>query len=360
VIRVRFDDQIVMHQSRGGVSRYFVELAREFRADPGIGVAIELDWSLSRNEHALAAGLGRPASRNRRRLNRLSRRLPRVPRRIDVVHPTWYYPDRLPAIGGPPMAVTIVDMIPELLPDLFARGGKHLAKEAYARRAAAILCISESTRRDLLELYGPLDAVIEVVHLAVGSGFSPGRTSALELPADYVLFVGSRGAYKDFVVAADAFAAIRDEQPGVELVVAGGGRFTRDELANLRRLSIDGSVRQVEPTDADLPALFGGALAFVFPSRYEGFGLPTLEAMACGTPVILADSSSHPEVGGDAAQYFAPGDAVALGAQLLRVLGDTELRRTMAARGLERSAGFTWHRTAEATRNVYAKLLPRP
>ena len=182
---------------------------------------------------------------NRRQLNRLPRRLPRVARRIDVLHPTWYYPDRLPAIGGPPMAVTIVDMIPELLPDLFVRGGKHLAKEAYARRAAAILCISESTRRDLLELYGPLDAVIEVVHLAAGSGFSPGRTSALELPADYVLFVGSRGAYKDFAAAADAFAAIRDEQPGVELVVGRGrsvhqGRAREPAAALDRRLGPPG------------------------------------------------------------------------------------------------------------------------
>ena len=98
VIRVRFDDQIVMHQPRGGVSRYFVELVRELRDDPELGVAVDVDWRASRNEHAVAAGLGRPASRSRRRLNRLARRLPRVRRRIDLVHPTWYYPDRLPAI----------------------------------------------------------------------------------------------------------------------------------------------------------------------------------------------------------------------------------------------------------------------
>ena len=88
-------------------------------------------------------------------------------------------------------------------------------------------------------------------------------------------------------------------------------------------------------TDAELPAIFGGARAFVFPSRYEGFGLPTLEAMACGTPVVLADSSSHPEVGGDAALYFPPGDASALGAQLLRLLGDEDLRA-------ERSSSAAW------------------
>lgn len=353
VIRVQFDDQIMRAQPRGGVSRYFVELVREFRDDAGLGVAVDVDWRSSRNEHAVAAGLGLPAGRSRRRL-------PSLPwRRIDLIHPTWHHPDRRPPITGPPMVVTVVDMIPELLPELFPSGNPHFAKEAYVRQASAILCISESTRRDLLQVYGPLDADVEVVHLAAGSGFAPGQTYPRPLGADYVLFVGSRGSYKDFGVAAEAFAAMRGELPGLELVAVGGGELTEDERANLRRLSIDGSVRRIDATDAELPGLYCGARAFVFPSRYEGFGLPTLEAMACGAPVILADSSSHPEVGGDAALYFAPGDAAALGAQLLRVLTDSELRRRLVALGLERSGGFTWRQTAIRTRDVYARVAPR-
>ena len=129
-VRVRYDDQIVEHQRRGGVSRYFVELVREFKMNPGLGVIPDLDWRSSRNEHAIAAGLGRPASRPKRTLTRLARRLPSAPwRRPDVYHPTWYYPARLPTKPGPPMVVTVVDMIPELLPDLFPSGSQHLAKE---------------------------------------------------------------------------------------------------------------------------------------------------------------------------------------------------------------------------------------
>jgi glycosyltransferase involved in cell wall biosynthesis len=356
-MRVHFDDQIVMHQPRGGVSRYFVELVRQFKEDPGLGVTVEVDWRSSRNEHAIAAGLGRPASRWKRRRNRLVNRLPSVDwRRTDVYHPTWYYPDRLPSKPGPPMVVTVVDMIPELLPSLFPSGGQHLAKEAYVRRASAIICISESTRRDLLQILGPLDVVVEVVPLAVSGAFGPGQTYAHPLPEAYLLFVGNRGTYKDFGVAAEAFAGIRAEHRELSLVAVGGGRFSGAELADLRRLSIEGSVKQIDATDAELPALFGSARAFIFPSRYEGFGLPTLEAMACGTPVVLADSSSHPEVGGDAALYFAPGDASALSGQLLRLLGDTDLHATLVARGLAQATRFTWRQTAVRTRDVYAKV----
>jgi glycosyltransferase involved in cell wall biosynthesis len=323
-------------------------------------VTVDLDWSASRNEHAIAAGLGRPTGRWQRRRRRFSNRLQSARRRPpDVYHPTWYYPDRLPTVPGPPMVVTVVDMIPELMPDLFSSGAQHLAKEAFVRQASAVVCISESTRRDLLRLLGPLEAVVEVVPLAVGANFRPGQRSARPLPDDYLLFVGNRGTYKDFAVALESFAGVRAGHPGLSLVAVGGGQFTQAELDAFRRLSIEGSVHRVDASDDELPALFGRSRAFVFPSRYEGFGLPTLEAMASGTPVILADSSSHPEVGGDVALYFPPGDAAALSAQVLRVLGDVELARSLVARGIERAAGFTWRQTAARTRDVY-EAVARP
>ena len=359
-MRVRFDDQIVNHQPRGGVSRYFVELASAFRDDPDLGVTIDLDWRASTNVHAVAAGLGRSTDPRRRRLERVVRRLPSLSRRPDLVHPTYYYPVGLPAKDGPPMVVTVVDMIPELLPEFWPDRNPHLAKEAYARQADAIVCISESTRNDMLRLYGPLDGLVEVVPLAVSAEFAPGRPALPGLPDGYLLFVGNRAMYKDFAVAAEAFAGIRAVYPDLILAVVGGGKFTKAEREALRRLSIEQSVQRIEARDDDeLAAVFGGALAFVFPSRYEGFGLPTLEAMASGTTVVLADSSSHPEVGGDVALYFPPGDADALGSQLLRLIGDAELRASLVGRGLERAAGFTWHRTAELTRDLYARVPRR-
>jgi glycosyltransferase involved in cell wall biosynthesis len=356
-MRVRFDDQIVMYQHRGGVSRYFVELVQGLHSHPRMGVSVDFDWRDSTNEHAVAAGLGLRTGW-RRRLDELSRKGPSVlDRQPDLIHPTWYFPARVPSPTGPPIVVTVFDMIPELMPEFFPGGSPHLAKQEYVRTAAAVACISESTRRDLLEIYGGLEATADVVYLGVGPEFRPHLPRPDGLAADYVLFVGNRGLYKDFSVALEAFAGVRNEHPELTLIAVGGGPWKPAETAAIERWSLADAVRPFDASDVTLPAVFANALLFIFPSRYEGFGLPTVEAMAAGTPVIAADSSSHPEVGGDAILYFPPGDAAALGAQMLRILGDSSLASTLAARGIDRAASFTWRRTAEGTRDIYRRTL---
>jgi glycosyltransferase involved in cell wall biosynthesis len=194
-----------------------------------------------------------------------------------------------------------------------------------------------------------------VTHLGVDQAFSADVPPPVQAPPRYVLFVGRRDGYKDFATLADAFAGLPDD--GTVLVAVGGGRFTDAELARLARLGIAGRTRHVEADDSALPAWYAGALAFVFPSRYEGFGLPTLEAMASGTATVLADSSSHPEVGGDVARYFPPGDSDSLCQVLAEILGDERLRASLARKGVSRAAEFTWVAAARATAAVYAAAL---
>lgn len=362
LVRVRFDDQVFTVQGRGGIARYFVELIREFTGNPELGVQPEVGWRWISNAHALEAGLGRrlrvPGGVRARHVLRLANRTVGARQAdADVTHHTYYDVSYLARRSTPPIVMTVYDMIPELFPDLLSagkrRGRRRICKREFIRRAALVLCISESTRRDLLRFYGSVEAPTVVTHLGVSHRFAPGARRPSWCPNRYVMFLGTRGAYKDFRVAIESFAELAPRQRGTALVAVGGGTFTADEEALISRWGLRGQVVQHAASDEELPGVFGGASAFVFPSRYEGFGLPTLEAMACGTPAVLADSSSHPEVGGDAALYFPPGDIGALAAHLSRLLSDDAFRRDLSERGITHAGRFTWRRTATATADAY-------
>jgi glycosyltransferase involved in cell wall biosynthesis len=357
LVRVRFDDQAFTTQRRGGISRYFVELIRAFSQSPELGVQSQLGWRWTRNAHAQEAGLGSPlrvpgGSRGHT-LRWANRAFNFLQPRADITHHTYYRPGYLPRLSTLPIVVTVYDMTPELFPGLFPEGNPHLRKREYVGRATLVLCISESTRRDLLSIYGSVQAPTIVTHLGVSRCFAPGALRPSWCPDRYVLFLGSRGSYKDFRVAVESFAEMAPRQRATTLLAVGGGTFSPDEEALISRWGLRDRVIQRDAADTELPGVFGGASVFVFPSRYEGFGLPTLEAMACGTPTVLADSSSHPEVGGDAALYFPPGDSGGLAAQLSRLLSDDALRRDLCEKGIARAGRFTWQRTAEATADAY-------
>lgn len=366
MISVGFDEQAIVAQHRGGVSRYFVELVTAFRADPSFGVSPIVGWWATRNEYAAAAGLapaarllgngklGPTATTREAAIAYLANAVPRSRLRgATLRHHTFYHSRFLAPRNAQPRVVTIYDMIPEVLPELFTTN-PHLAKREYVRRADLILCISASAHDDLVRVYGQPDAPVLVTPLGVDSSFRPGGSRPAGAPEGYVLFVGRRAGYKDF---ATLLAALRvPELRGVPLVAVGGGPFTADELDQIQAFGLAGSVMQVDASDEDMPRYYANAAVFVFPSRYEGFGLPTLEAMACGCPTVLARSSSLPEVGGEAARYFEPGNEEQLAEQLMSVLSDSTLRSGLRAAGLARAAEFTWSACATATANAYRLL----
>ncbi len=357
-VRVAFDEQIFLLQRLGGVSRYFVELIRALE-DQGDDPSVELPYSTICNEHALEAWPGRfkPASGPAQPYPQLvaaAARPRRKPGRVDVVHHTFYNSRFLRDYPGIPKVVTIYDMIPELLGERGRFGNPHMAKREYVRRASAIICISESARDDMLALYGVPDCPVEVVHLGVDPSFASGGSRPPGFPERYVLFVGRRGGYKNFAVVAHAFEAISAGRDDLSLVCVGGGPLTAEELAMLGTAA--GRVSQHTLPDADMAGAYANAECFVFPSRYEGFGLPAVEALAAGTPTILARTSSLPEVGGSAASYFEPDDADGLAQEMSRALDLGAERAAVVDTGRRHAAAFTWPRTALQTIAVYAAL----
>jgi len=364
-VRLAFDEQVFAIQAYGGISRVFAELATAFLT--GIVSDVELlplDAVIV-NRYLLDSDELRKRLRVRQARNQwtaLAHYATRVPprRRADVVHNTFYLPQGLARIGGAARIVTIHDMIPELLPQTRRRLDFLTLKKRYVESADHIICVSEATKQDLIKVYGPPSAPVTVVHHGVDPRFRPVEERFHRLQERYVLFVGHRGQYKDARILYRAFAELVKEDQTIHLVCVGGDGFSAEEMRQFEFLGIRDRVTQHYLSDDEMVSAYTHALAFVFPSHFEGFGLPALEAMACGAPVVLAAATSLPEVGGDAAQYFEPGSVEDLTRALRTLVLDNAARSTAIERGFARAAEFTWQRAAQETARVYREALSTP
>ncbi len=268
-----------------------------------------------------------------------------------------------------PTVLTVHDLIFRHLPEHHKplnRWYLNLALPLYCRRATHIIAVSECTRRDLLAAYGLPPEKVTVVHEAADPRFCPQPSETVAevrarygLPERYLLFVGTIEPRKNLTRLLAAFEALHAERLSDALVIVGRrGWLYTGFLAALERSPARRAV--LFPgyvPDHDLPALYAGAQALAFPSLYEGFGLPVLEALACGTPVVASNASSVPEAGGDAALYCEPTDVEGLIQALRRILRDPDLREEMRARGFAQAARFSWEQTARETQQVYGRVL---
>ena len=355
------DGQIFAVQEHGGISRMFAELADQFIQDPSLGVSLEPLSMVTRNHYVLSEPRlaehlrVRPAQWQHLTVARYLAR-PHRSTNADVVHSTFYLTRALRDFPGRPHVVTVHDMIPELFPESRRRADKITDKRRYVDQAAHIICVSESTKADLLRIFGDVQAPISVIPHGVNPRFAPTGARIPGFPREYLLYVGKRDGYKDVATLINAMPHLVDEFPDLILVLVGGGPLTARERDHITRLGLSDRVVQRSVADIDMPAAYSGARAFVFPSRYEGFGLPVLEAMACGVPVILANSSSLPEVGGDAAVFFEPGSATGLADVVSSVRSNATEAEELSQRGRTRAASFTWAKAAAATAKVYREL----
>jgi glycosyltransferase involved in cell wall biosynthesis len=283
--------------------------------------------------------------------------------RADLFHGTL---NVVPLACPVPSVVTIHDLAFIRFPYTFRSYNRtylDLATRVSVRRATRILAVSEHTKREVVGLLGvPAERVV-VTPNAARVHFHPPAAEALaafrtrhSLPEQFVLYVGTLEPRKNLTTLLDAYAQIA-RQSAVPLLVGGGKGWMYDAVfARLEALGLRDRVHFVGYLDEEeLPLWYAAARLFVFPSLYEGFGMPPLEAMACGTPVVTSNSSSLPEVVGDAGLMVAPMDVDALADAIMRLLSDEALHADLRERGLRRAQQFAWHTTAERTRDAYGQ-----
>jgi mannosyltransferase len=333
-------------QRFGGISNYWAKLVEHVSVDPALAGSLVLPKHLTYRDFDDAWIQRMPVLRETLDA-RIERYLPAPTAGDGCVFHTSYY--RLPRQRVGKYVVSVYDFRYERYRTGLARFVHTKQKLASIRRADAVLCISESTRRDVIEFCPEVDAAkLHVIHLGVdGKAFYQESVGPSDANEQTVLFVGQRGGYKRFDLAVEAIR----QSPRLSLGVVGPA--LTDEERTLLRARLGGRWHEFGPVStSDLRRLYSSAFAFIFPSDYEGFGLPILEAMACGCPVVAAALSSLPEVGGTAA-YYATSQSGESYASALSALDSVAVREEAVRPGIDRAAEFDWLQTFQKTKAVY-------
>lgn len=362
-MKIAFDYQIFSLQARGGISRYFAQLTKalvEIHEDARIiaplhqnhhVMEVAKEWTHGQHIPSITKNLLQLAEPlNYRLCNRMLRAL-----KPDIIHET-YYTGRTIGDKSIPHIITIHDMIQERYPQEFSKRDPALNHKCQSvTKADHIICVSESTKRDLCDIFGTNPKKISVIY----HGHEPplvGPTAPPfpSRPHPYLLYVGNRGGYKNFKGMLAAIASRQALQQNFDIIAFGGGSLSQSEHELIQRLGFDqNSVRHVQGNDLILAQLYQHATALIYPSLYEGFGLPPLEAMGQNCPVISSFTSSMPEVIGDAGKYFDPSSIESQAEAIESVVSNEALQKTLIQKGAERFRKYSWNNCARQTLDAY-------
>jgi glycosyltransferase involved in cell wall biosynthesis len=366
-MKVLFDHQTFTLQQYGGISRYYFELLIRFNQK---SETAETSVLLSNNEYLNSSDSfktktffpGKMFKYKVRLLNSINIVNSIVKLTQDdfqIFHPTYYDPYFLKFIKNKPFVVTFLDMIHERYQDRF--DDLRMDKKIYSNKkrllesATRVIAISESTKRDIMDIYGVDGSNIDVIYLGSSVNITEKGSDRLH-ESPYLLFVGNRGSYKNFARYLESIASILRKE-NLCFVCAGGGPFTAEELKFIDTLGLKDLVKFYRIDDVILTNLYSNAVAFVFPSLYEGFGIPVLEAFSTNCPCLLSDGGSLKEVGGDAALYFDGDDPASMYNNLDSFLSSASLRDELIQKGQERLKMFSWDKTYEQTMDVYKSII---
>ena len=361
-IRVLFDQQIFLLQSFGGISRYFTELIRTYLEHPELGIAPVVESKKTFNRHLSEELAPQGFSIGHSRFSAILRVLfgglvnKQAPLSADLSHLTFYLPGYFSRNKTLPKVVTLFDMIPERVPAKGRLWNPHFEKRHFLTQAHAVVSISETSTKDMRREFG-IERQIPTTYLGVSAEFAPNLEVLEGAPKTYLLYVGARFGYKDAETAIAAFAEISESFPDLHLLFIGGGALSPKEKKRFRQLGIAPQVAQLALPDSELPRVYSNAVALIYPSTYEGFGLPLVEAMASGIPILASDTEINREIAQDVANYFPTGNFSALVEGIQAILADPLGQRTKIEAGILRSKEFSWLQCARQTAEVYKAVM---
>ncbi len=385
-MKVLFDYQIFYLQKIGGISRYYAEMISRL---PAYGVEIDIGVAFSNNkylkeichlDHLEFKGyeefMKKMDFKGKHKLYELLAKTNIIKdyftinqelslkyideNKFDIFHPTFYKPYFLSKIGNKPFVLTILDMITNKFSNNRSSAAFTDNQRILANKAAKIVVISESTKNDVVSILGIKPEKIEVIYLGNSLRKITHSNKLLEsfkeqLPTEYILFVGHRGGYKNFDTFVEAVSPILKEHEHLK-VVCTGPAFSNKELNFLKNRKLHNHFIHFFASENQLTILYEKAECFVFPSKYEGFGIPILEAFANNCPVVLSNSSSLPEVAGNAALYFDPNSVMEMRSAIKKVLFEKSLRANLIMEGQKQLLNFSWDSTAKQTAKLYQSI----
>ncbi len=364
-MHILYDFQI-FGQQYGGVSRYYYELARRISQYDGVRLSVLAllyanKYLQNSDLHGLIGYHVRSlpkTARLRRLVNKTLTHLYLKRLQPDIMHETFYYLEKYPSTSFKKVT-TIHDMIHEKFPAYFFRNNRIAAlKKNAAERADHIICVSQHTKNDLCGLHRIHPGKVSVVYH--GSPFE-GAIRTCEPPVidvPYLLYVGTRDIYKNFMRFLSAYATSPRLHSDFHLVSFGSGMFTKAEMDVIQSLQLrPDRIIHLSGDDTLLANLYAHAALLVYPSLYEGFGFPLLEAMSLNCPIACSNTSSLPEIADDAAAFFDPCDIDNMRQVIEEVVYSSTLTKELIAKGKQRIRLFSWERSAAETYNIYKRLV---
>ncbi len=368
-MKILMDTQTFDIQSFGGISRYCTEILKRQHSPIQSICPIVYTDNLHLKEcfpslHGMSffdklayyfqGDFSKRKKRNRiKKINEASTIKRLKDQDFDVFIPTYYDSYFLKYIKDKPFVLTVHDMIHELMKNHIAYDKELIEnKKKLIEKATKIIVVSKNTKNDILKLYPHTNPdKIEVVYLS--QSIINKRDTQLNLPKKYILFVGNRADYKNFNFFLEAMKPLLQEDKDLFIVCAGGGKLRTKERQFIQQFNIKDRVLQFDFKDYELFDYYNNAKCFVFPSMYEGFGIPVLEAMKAECPIVLANHSSFPEVAEQAALYFDLEDKIDLTNKIKQFIDNEDLRQEYITKGNQQVSKFSWDKTAEKCIQVY-------